>query len=383
ARGDDERTYPWGDKWNSKACQSGMNVPQLPVAVGSFPSGASPFGALDMCGNVFEWTDSPFRAFEGYESIPYGRGKQKKPLVAEFNSTQHVIKGGAFTTNRGFTRIDVRIGAGKVDSDDAIGFRCARSETPGVEAIRNALQVLVPPYFMGDVGLDENDIFANEVTSFDTKQKVITGYRYVAFAHRAPDIGTTWGKLYRSARDEFMPLGVLATSETLRMPDMNLSSFPPGEYTLHFKAEGESRAWKEKQKERKEAEKDARRNGSKPDEAEDTGATGEPVEGVALDSDGNPVAAAVPWPGVASIHDIEEDIDYPQDTDLILLMNSSNKVVGYIVPNGSVKEAAVERVSVTPTDGGRSYQIDFTIDQNTGKRSPRFSFNLHLAGDPL
>jgi formylglycine-generating enzyme required for sulfatase activity len=378
ARGDDERGFPWGSAWDAKKCQSGMNVPQQPVKVGSFPGGASPFGALDMLGNVFEWVDSPFRAFDGYESMPYGAGRQKLSLVPEFNSTYRVIKGGAFTTNKQFTRIDVRLGAGTVSSDHALGFRAARSLTTGVEAIQSAMGVLVPPYFMGDVGLDEKDVFAKEETSYDTRRKVITGYRHVSFAHRAPTIGTSWSKLYRESRDEFLPLGVLATSETLRMDDMDIPAFPAGEYTLHFKAEGESKAWKEKEKLRKETDKAAKKDGgrgSKDDEPAET------AEGTA--PDGSSLPASVPWPGVASIHDIAEDIPYPQDTDLILLMNSSNKVVGYIKPNGSVKEAELAPISVTESEGGKAFQVDFTLDQNTGKRSPRFSFTLRLAGDAL
>jgi iron(II)-dependent oxidoreductase len=379
ARGDDDRVYPWGSEWNGgKACQSGLNIPQAAVPVGSFPAGASPYGVLDMCGNVFEWVDSPFRAFDGFESMPYGSGKKGVTLVPSFNSTKRIIKGGSYITNRQFVRIDVRLGAGIVDSDQALGFRCARSRTAGVEAIRNAMQILVPPYFQGETGLDEQDIFADEVTSYDTSRKVVTGYRFVAFAHRAPTIGTAWGKLYRAARDEFVPLGVLATSEPLRMTDMKVDVFPPGEYTLHFKSEGESKAWKEKEKARKESEKSAKKNGSRPskDDAPAEAPEGAPADGV-------PLPAAIPWPGVASVHDIAEDIDYPQDVDLILLMNSSNKVVGYFKPIGSVKEAEVEPVKVTTSDGGRTYQIDFTLDQRTGKRSPRFSFALQLAGEAL
>lgn len=381
ARGDDDRKFPWGDDWSNKACQSGMNMPNVPVAVGSYPAGASPYGVLDMVGNVFEWVDSPFRAFPGFESLNYGKGRKTVTLVPAFNSTQRVIKGGAYSTNRQFSRIDVRLGLNTVDSDQGLGFRCARSQKPGVEAIRSAMQILQPPYFQGVVGLDEQDLFADEVITYDTSRRVLTGYRFLAFAHRASEVGKPWKSIYKDTRDDFLPLGVLATSEPLRMADMQVDAFPAGEYTLHFKAEGESRAFKDKEKARKEAEKQARKSGTKPEDDEPAPEAGaEPGRAAGAE---DPLTAAVPWPGVASIHDIAEDIEYPQDADLILLMNSSNKVVGYIRPSDSVKEAPVEPLSATPSDGGRSYQIDFTLDQQTGKRSPRFSFTIHLAGDPL
>lgn len=61
ARGTDGRNYPWGDDaageqlcWQQRA--DGLNETTCPV--GSFTDGASPFGALDMAGNVAEWTST-------------------------------------------------------------------------------------------------------------------------------------------------------------------------------------------------------------------------------------------------------------------------------------------------------------------------------------
>jgi formylglycine-generating enzyme required for sulfatase activity len=64
ARGTDAREYPWGNdaacaraNWGSFEGEgpcAGKN-PGHPVAVGSYPGGASPYGALDMGGNVWEW----------------------------------------------------------------------------------------------------------------------------------------------------------------------------------------------------------------------------------------------------------------------------------------------------------------------------------------
>jgi formylglycine-generating enzyme required for sulfatase activity len=62
ARGTDGRTYPWGNEapaeqvcWQGRAgAESKRTCP-----VGTYPAGVSPFGALDMAGNVAEWTSTP------------------------------------------------------------------------------------------------------------------------------------------------------------------------------------------------------------------------------------------------------------------------------------------------------------------------------------
>jgi len=62
ARGTDGRIYPWGnDDAGEQVCWQGRDGAESKKTcpVGSFASGASPFGALDMAGNVAEWTSTP------------------------------------------------------------------------------------------------------------------------------------------------------------------------------------------------------------------------------------------------------------------------------------------------------------------------------------
>jgi formylglycine-generating enzyme required for sulfatase activity len=59
AQSGDGRAYPWGNEWNADTLppvDAGPSMHSLPN-VGEFPKGASPFGVLDLIGNVSQWTD--------------------------------------------------------------------------------------------------------------------------------------------------------------------------------------------------------------------------------------------------------------------------------------------------------------------------------------
>jgi formylglycine-generating enzyme required for sulfatase activity len=56
AQGPDGRRYPWGPEWVPGRCNDGSTGDTTPVD--AFPEGRSPFGCLDLCGNVWEWTES-------------------------------------------------------------------------------------------------------------------------------------------------------------------------------------------------------------------------------------------------------------------------------------------------------------------------------------
>ena len=57
ARGTDGRIYPWGNTWDNDKCNNAANGPEKTMPVGSFPEGASPYGCLDMGGNVWQWCE--------------------------------------------------------------------------------------------------------------------------------------------------------------------------------------------------------------------------------------------------------------------------------------------------------------------------------------
>jgi formylglycine-generating enzyme required for sulfatase activity len=56
AQGSDGRKYPWGNQMEAGRCNGGESGDTTPVK--AFPQGRSPYGCFDMCGNVWEWTES-------------------------------------------------------------------------------------------------------------------------------------------------------------------------------------------------------------------------------------------------------------------------------------------------------------------------------------
>jgi len=97
ARGTDGRVFPWGDEPDpSRANYDDTGVGST-SAVGCFPGGASPYGALDMSGNMWEWTQSlwggssevpdfqyPYRVDDGRENLEAG------------DDVPRVLRGGSF-----------------------------------------------------------------------------------------------------------------------------------------------------------------------------------------------------------------------------------------------------------------------------------------------
>lgn len=115
ARGTDRRLYPWGDEWKPDRANTERGAAGLPMAVGSFPNGASPFGLLDMCGNVWEWTADDLTSYETPTSS-LGMGK--------------VIRGGAYDVPRTRASTTYRGVVLPANRYDKTGFRCAGDLSP-------------------------------------------------------------------------------------------------------------------------------------------------------------------------------------------------------------------------------------------------------------
>jgi len=117
ARGSDRRKYPWGNtaipeagrvanicdatcslKWKLESYDDGFAET---APVGSFPTGASPYGVLDMGGNVWEWTADTYA-----------------------ETTSRVIRGGSWNNQARNTRVSIRTSFRPEARAATVGLRC-------------------------------------------------------------------------------------------------------------------------------------------------------------------------------------------------------------------------------------------------------------------
>jgi formylglycine-generating enzyme required for sulfatase activity len=120
ARGSDGRIYPWGNQWDAERCNCGEGGKTDTTPVGAYPEGASPYGLLDMAGNVNEWT------WSADEDYPYDPEDGREDLEVS-DAAKRVWRGGAFFDSWRFMRCASRHGAypdGSLDIAD-FGFRIA------------------------------------------------------------------------------------------------------------------------------------------------------------------------------------------------------------------------------------------------------------------
>jgi len=134
-RGTDARLYPWGNAFDQRClnyCDAQCQVTRWPerdtfddgyaytAPVGSYPQGASPYGTLDMAGNVWEWTA------DRYDKRYYTNSPTENPQ-GPLMGGERVQHGGAWydAGGAGWLACTIRHATGPSNTADDLGFRCA------------------------------------------------------------------------------------------------------------------------------------------------------------------------------------------------------------------------------------------------------------------
>lgn len=126
ARGTDGRMFPWGNEFATERANTPVRWQEIgqfgdTTPVGAFESGQSPYGLHDMSGNVWEWTDSWYKAYPGNQTASESYGERYKTLKGGswFDCSFYKCGISAPVFNRSFFAIKVK--------NDSFGFRCAKN----------------------------------------------------------------------------------------------------------------------------------------------------------------------------------------------------------------------------------------------------------------
>jgi eukaryotic-like serine/threonine-protein kinase len=133
ARGTHTIRFPWGPAAfgcgvaaTLRAHNSGRScTPGRPARVGTYPVGASPFGVLDLAGNLEEWVDDVFDGRSRRETPP-----ETTPHARPAAGPNHILRGGSWLLPPSYARTTARNWGSGAEAGPGTGFRCARDPEP-------------------------------------------------------------------------------------------------------------------------------------------------------------------------------------------------------------------------------------------------------------
>ena len=137
ARGTDARWYPWGNDKPDSQKHGVLSMTDSPLPgvrpVGSYPAGASPYGCLDMAGNVYEWTSEWKEPYPNNPEAP-----DSATLLKEWGHRFVALRGGSFYHTRHSYRVSKRFGFEENETYFHVGFRTAWYPPAGFEHAKHA-----------------------------------------------------------------------------------------------------------------------------------------------------------------------------------------------------------------------------------------------------
>jgi len=136
ARGTDGRRWPWGNQMDTHRLNTYYNIGAATI-VTRFENGASPYGVMDMAGNVSEWVADDFVAYPGTDAdsdvfkakVPRADSAQDRAMkvvdLVSVNARYKVLRGGSWKSDPFSTSTYHRNFSWPYFASDFFGFRCA------------------------------------------------------------------------------------------------------------------------------------------------------------------------------------------------------------------------------------------------------------------
>jgi formylglycine-generating enzyme required for sulfatase activity len=234
--------YPWGEGWSAWSASrcagfdSSTRVlgPPRTSAGGSFKDDVTVDGAFDVCGNVSEWTSSPFLPYPGFAPQTVKDRFGKRVTKTEFGSELLAVRGGCMLGNGVSNSVVYRSGQAPDSAAEAVGFRGAVSMVPGLDALRDAVDRLAPTSskLRDTIDLGPSSIAAQVVYTGDERSGLAEATRSVAFARVRALVGLLEDLRIRT-RDRPAAVGVLALAQPSLDPPLSA-----GHYLVSFKGRG-------------------------------------------------------------------------------------------------------------------------------------------------
>ncbi|MBN1248272.1 MAG: SUMF1/EgtB/PvdO family nonheme iron enzyme [Anaerolineae bacterium] len=184
AHGTGPQVYPWGDepptcdRLNYNSCVGGV------VPVGSYPQNASPYGVLDMAGNVREWVND-FYLKPYYARSPYfnPQGPKEEETVGE-----HLLRGGSWKDDAGGITTWIRFDEAETYYIYKAGIRCARTAPPNLIPTPTPLPTPTPiPPSTAVVGPAGGALwleYPGHVTVLNVPEGYVTGQAVFTLTHQ-------------------------------------------------------------------------------------------------------------------------------------------------------------------------------------------------------
>ena len=121
ARGEDLRRWPWEGAFDPKRANTAMagDFHAKTAPVRSYVDGASPFGVLNLAGNVAEWVA------DLYDPTYYRTSNELVDPPGAGSGRERVVRGGSYADSPYTARVSARRAKLPTDIDATLGFRCA------------------------------------------------------------------------------------------------------------------------------------------------------------------------------------------------------------------------------------------------------------------